>query len=163
VSHRSLGAAVHRWWLAPILIGLALAAVAGCQPRPAETGGLLAEVRALLTRSAAAWNAGDLDGFVSDYSVDSLTAFVSGGRPQYGYDWIRNHYAPTFAVGAQRDSLRFETITARSLGTAHALATARFVLFRRDSVTASGPFTLVLTRTDGRWLIIHDHTSSDPQ
>jgi len=162
VSRHGLRTVVHRWSLA-ILIGLALAASAGCQPRPAETGDLLAEVRALLTRSAAAWNAGNLDRFVSDYAVDSLTTFVSGGHPQYGYDWIRDHYAPTFAVGAQRDSLRFDDITARSLGTAHALVSARFVLFRGDSVTASGPFTLVLTRTDGRWLIIHDHTSSDPQ
>jgi uncharacterized protein (TIGR02246 family) len=154
--------AVHRGSLTLILLGLTLAAAAGCRPRLAETGDPLPEVRGLLTRSAAAWNTGDLDGFVSDYAVDSLTAFVSGGRPQYGYDWIRDHYAPTFADGAQRDSLRFEAIAARSLGTTHVLATARFVLFRGDSVTASGPFTLVLTRTDGRWLIIHDHTSSDP-
>jgi uncharacterized protein (TIGR02246 family) len=163
VSRHGFGTVVHRCSLTPILFWLALAATAGCQPRLVETGDPLAEIRALLTHSAAAWNAGDLDGFVSDYAVDSLTAFVADGRPQYGYDWIRNHYAPTFAVGAQRDSLRFDDIAARLLGTAHALATARFVLFRGDSVTASGPFTLVLTRTDGRWLIIHDHTSSDPQ
>jgi uncharacterized protein (TIGR02246 family) len=162
VSRVAFGWRAHFRPLAPILLGLTLAAAAGCRPQPAETGDLLTEVSALLTQSAVAWNAGDLDAFVSDYARDSLTTFVSAGRPQYGFDWIRSNYAPAFAAGAQRDSLRFENITARSLGRAHALATARFVLFRGDSVTASGPFTLVLTRTDGRWLIIHDHTSSDP-
>jgi ketosteroid isomerase-like protein len=60
-----------------------------------------------------------------------------------------------------RDSLRFENVHARPLGPDYAMATARFVLFRGDSTTASGPFTLVLHRMDGRWKIIHDHTSSD--
>ena len=39
--------------------------------------------------------------------------------------------------------------------------TARFKLSRRDSVVASGPFTLVLQRQGDRWRILHDHTSAD--
>lgn len=145
------------------LAGLVLAITAGCRTPPAETVDLLGDVNGLLSHSAAAWNAGDLDGFVADYAPDSTTTFVSAGRPQYGFDWIRSNYAPSFADGVARDSLRFEHIAARPLGASHALVTARFVLFRGDSVTASGPFTLVLTRSDGRWLIIHDHTSTDPR
>jgi len=34
---------------------------------------------------------------------------------------------------------------------------------RRDSVTASGPFTLILQKRGDRWQILHDHTSSDPK
>ena len=111
--------------------------------------------------TTAAWNAGDLDRFVSDYEDDSSTTFISSGRPQHGLEWIRSHYAPRFAPGADRGSLRFENVEVRALGQDYAIATARFVLFHRDSITASGPFTLVLHRKDGRWKIIHDHASSD--
>ena len=115
----------------------------------------------MLDASADAWNRGDLDSFVGDYTDDTTTTFVSGGHVQYGFDWIRDNYAPSFEPGARRDSLRFEHVAARALGNDHALATARFVLFRGDSVTASGPFTLVLKRSSSDWKIIHDHTSSD--
>lgn len=115
----------------------------------------------MLVRSAAAWNRGDLDAFVSDYAADSTTTFVSGGRAQHGFAWIREHYGPSFAPGVPHDSLRFEEWAVRPLGADYALATARFVLFRGDSTTSSGPFTLVLRRERRDWKIIHDHTSSD--
>lgn len=139
---------------------VAVLATASCAP-PASAPDPTAEIATMLARSAEAWNAGDLDGFMSDYADDSTTSFMSGGRPRYGYDWIRSSYAPRFEPGAQRDSLRFENIVARALGPDYAMATARFVLAQGDSITGSGPFTLVLQRIDGRWKILHDHTSGD--
>ena len=118
-------------------------------------------IKSMLDVSAVAWNRGDLDGFVSTYANDSTTTFVSAGQVQHGYAWIRRNYAPRFAPGARRDSLRFERFVARTLGSDYALVTARYVLFRGDSVTSSGPFTLIVQRRAGRWKIIHDHTSSD--
>jgi uncharacterized protein (TIGR02246 family) len=140
---------------------VALATVVGCSPPAPSAPDPTAEITAMLTHSAGAWNAGDLDGFVSDYANDPSTSFMAGGQPQYGHDWIRAHYAPRFEPGAERDSLHFENIATRTLGPGYAMATARFVLSRGDSVTSSGPFTLVLHRMDGRWKILHDHTSSD--
>jgi ketosteroid isomerase-like protein len=35
------------------------------------------------------------------------------------------------------------------------------VLFRGDSTTSSGPFSLVMERRPDGWKILHDHTSSD--
>jgi beta-aspartyl-peptidase (threonine type) len=142
--------------LAVLALVLAGCTVTGAPPSD-PTGG----VRAMLDASADAWNRGDLDAFVGDYVDDSTTTFVSRGQVQYGFDWIRDNYAPSFDPDVQRDSLRFETVAARSLGSDHALATARFVLFRGDSVTASGPFTLILKRSGSEWKIIHDHTSTD--
>jgi uncharacterized protein (TIGR02246 family) len=141
----------------PAAIVLAVGCASGDRPVADPTPG----VRTMLTQSAEAWNAGDLDRFVGDYADDTTTSFMAGGAPHYGFGWIRSNYAPRFEPGAVRDSLRFENVHARPLGPDYAMATARFVLFRGDSTTASGPFTLVLHRMDGRWKIIHDHTSSD--
>jgi len=118
---------------------------------------------AQLDRSASDWNRGDLDGFMADYASDSLTGFVSQGRVQRGYQWIRAHYAPLFREGATRDSLRFENVEARPLGAEHALLNARYVLYRGGATTSSGPFTLVMQRQPDGWKILHDHTSSDPR
>lgn len=118
-------------------------------------------VTQLLTSSGAAWNRGDFATFVGDYAAESTTTFVSEGHAQRGFEWIRRHYEPAFAPGAARDSLRFEEVEARALSKDYLLATARYVLFRGDSVTSSGPFTLVLRRTGKAWKIIHDHTSRD--
>jgi len=114
-------------------------------------------------RSARDWNSGNLDGFVSDYAQDSTTDFLVRGHFEYGFDRIRQIFAPQFAPGAVRDSLRFEEMVVRPLGPDHAMVTARFVLYRDGRTTASGPFTLVMEHRPDGWKILHDHTSSDPQ
>ncbi|OLB16699.1 MAG: hypothetical protein AUH07_00380 [Gemmatimonadetes bacterium 13_2_20CM_70_9] len=118
----------------------------------------------MLARSAADWNRGDLAGFMSDYARDSLTSYVSGGHVQYGWQKLFDRYQATyFAPGKTRDSLTFEEVRVRRLAPDLAFCTARFKLVRGDSITASGPFTLVLEKRGARWYILHDHTSSDPK
>lgn len=159
-GNRMVAAARLRLRYAATLAGSVILA-AGCESGDAPVADPTPAVRTMLSHSAEAWNAGDLERFLSDYADDPTTSFMADSGPRYGIDWIRANYAPRFAPEADRDSLRFEHVHARALGRDHAMATARFVLFRHDSTTASGPFTLVLRRTDGRWKIIHDHTSSD--
>jgi uncharacterized protein (TIGR02246 family) len=122
------------------------------------------EIAEMLQRSAADWNRGDLAGFMSDYAKDSLTSYMSDGHVQYGaqplYDRYQRNY---FAAGKSRDSLSFDELRVRVLTPDLAYATARFKLSRRDSVVASGPFTLVLQKQGDRWRILHDHTAPDPK
>ncbi|HEX6644265.1 MAG TPA: nuclear transport factor 2 family protein [Gemmatimonadales bacterium] len=136
---------------------------AGSDPAaaPPSAEALTAELQRVFDRSARDWNAGDLDGFMADYANESTTSYVSRGAVRYGYDTIRGVYAGRFAPGAQRDSLRFENLAARPLGATHALVTARFILHRGDSTTASGPFSVVMERRADGWKILHDHTSTD--
>lgn len=118
----------------------------------------------MLGRSAAAWNRGDLGGFMNDYARDSLTSYVTGGHVQYGWQPLYDRYqAAYFAPGKSRDSLTFDDVRVRPLTTDLALCTARFALHRGPQLIASGPFTLILAKRDDRWFIIHDHTSSDPK
>ena len=153
-------------WGKLLLAGIFLAGVSGCSratgtAATATGNGLQAEMELLFDRSARDWNAGNLEGFMSDYARESTTSYVSGGAVRYGYDRIREVYAGRFAPGASRDSLRFETLAARPLGERHALVTARFVLHRDGQTTASGPFSIVMERRADGWKILHDHTSSD--
>ena len=137
---------------------------AGCSAPAVPMGDPPAEIAAMLTRSANDWNHGDLAGFMGDYAHDSLTSYVSGGHVQYGWQALYDRYqANYFAPGKSRDSLAFEAVRVRALTPDFAYATARFRLIRRDSLVASGPFTLVLQRQGSHWRILHDHTSADPK
>lgn len=150
----------NRLLLTLALTGAACAPAAPPLPPAAELG---PELEAQFERSAVAWNSGDLAAFMADYARDSLTSFMGARAPVYGWQTIRDRYAPSFEPGASRDSLRFERFAVRPLSPTLALVTARFILHRADSVTASGPFTLVMERRPDGWKILHDHTSPDPR
>jgi ketosteroid isomerase-like protein len=68
-------------------------------------------------------------------------------------------YAPRFAPGGIRDSLSFEHLEVDFVAPNVVNAIAYYVLARGDSVTARGPTSLVMRRLDGRWRIVHDHSS----
>lgn len=115
-----------------------------------------------LDESADAWNRGDLEAFLSDYLNAPSTTFVGSRGVLSGMEQIRQHYAPYFRPGAQRDSLRFESLRVRSLSPMIGLVTARWVLYGDGVTRSAGPVTLVVRRTGSGWRTIHDHSSSDP-
>jgi ketosteroid isomerase-like protein len=143
---------------------LTLAVAAACAPEPdadvpLDPAVLQAAADSLLDQSARAWNAGDLEGFVQWYRRGPETTFLGSRGLMHGWEAIHDRYAPAFEPGAERDSLRFEGLESRPLASGLGLATARYVLFRSDSVTSAGVFTLILRDTREGWRIIHDHTS----
>lgn len=153
----------------PRAIALALlAAVLGCaratagsaNPMPAaDASAIRAQVAAEMAEDARAWNAGDLDRFLSSYVPSDSTTFVTSRGVLHGIAAIRNVYASRFAPGAQRDSLHFENLQVDVLAPGTINTIAYYVLMRGDSVTARGPTSLVMRWYGGRWRIMHDHSS----
>lgn len=151
-------------WVAALAgAGLALG-LAACRIEVQEDAelGLEPFVVRMLEESASAWNRGDLEGFLSDYADAPTTTYVGSRGLVTGLEGIRAVYAPAFAPGAARDSLRFEDVRVRSLPPLAGIVTARWVLHAGDEVTATGPTTLVVRRLGSGWKIVHDHSSSDP-
>lgn len=156
-----------------LLFLLLLPGLAGCwvdrRPGGGAAGGtategpresnLWTQVTTALDSSAAAWNRGDLSGFMAPYLRSGAITYIGGPGLVVGHRSLRQRYAPLFRPGAERDSLRFADLSTRPLGEDHALATGRYVLHRRDSVTSHGYFSLVLRDVEGSWRIVHDHSS----
>lgn len=143
-----------------IAIALHLTLLAACVDRAPDPDAP-ADIRAMLETSAAAWNAGDLAGFMASYAPDESVTFVGHRELLHGWDAIRANYASFFEPGATRDSLRFEDMEIRAISDRHAIGYARWVLYGRERAPLSGPFTLVVERRDDRWVILHDHSSSE--
>jgi uncharacterized protein (TIGR02246 family) len=124
---------------------------------------LRAELEAMLRRAAVEWNRGDLDGFMSDYLPGDSTTYIGGRGLVRGPAAIRASYARLFAGGAQRDSLSFVILDVDPVAPDAANLIAQYILTRhvggRDSVTARGPTSLLVRLVEGRWRIVHDHSS----
>lgn len=140
--------------LALLLTGCAVRVNTRSTPSPDDARSV---AQALMDHGALTWNAGDLDGFMSDYTPDAT--FVTQREIVHGRDNIRARYAPRFRPGAVRDSLHFEGLEADAVSDDAIHMIAFYVLQRRDSVTSRGPTSLLLRKSDGRWFIAHDHSS----
>ncbi|MEZ4361038.1 MAG: nuclear transport factor 2 family protein [Kofleriaceae bacterium] len=121
-----------------------------------------AAVEGVLAAQAAAWNRGDLDGYMAGYLRSPDLVFTSGSKIRTGYDETAATYRAKYGNDrASMGTLAFTILRVDPMG-----ADAAVVLGRWDLTRASGPaggvFSVVLTRTAEGWLIAHDHTSSDP-
>jgi uncharacterized protein (TIGR02246 family) len=150
--------------LAGGLAGLvACASATAYRPSADERAARRGEISTMLDRAAANWNRGDLAAFVDDYLPGSETTFIGSRGVLRGPDAIRAAYAPRFAPGGVRDSLSFELVDVDPVAPDVTNVIATYVLMRhagaRDSVTARGPTSLLMRRVDGRWRIVHDHSS----
>lgn len=127
-----------------------------------EMPDLAARAAEILDLQAAAWNTGDLAGFMVHYERAPTTTYIGAGGLRTGFEAIEARYAPLFEPGVERDRLRFVELRARQIDARFGIVTARYILEREGRTTGSGPFTLVLMRVEDAWKIIHDQSASDP-
>ena len=120
-----------------------------------------AAVRRLLAEQVAAWNRGDLEGFMRGYwKSDSLT-FYSGGTVSHGWQVTLDRYRKRYqSEGHEMGTLAFDlhdvTLTARG----QALVRGGWSLTLKDGAP-HGLFTLWLRWfPDAGWRVVHDHSSA---
>jgi uncharacterized protein (TIGR02246 family) len=119
------------------------------------------EVRAMLARSEAVWNRGDLEAFVQDYEDAPETTFIGNEVVRGGTAAILERYRRRYPNREAMGTLTFSEIETRLLAPGLALATGKYDLRRTPAGggDASGRFTLVVRKTAAGWKIIHDHSS----
>ncbi|MFO0635748.1 MAG: SgcJ/EcaC family oxidoreductase [Nannocystaceae bacterium] len=142
---------------------LLAAALLACRPREFDDGDRRA-IEGLLAQQAAAWNAGDLDGFMAAYERGDALIFTSGGEIRRGWQTTHDRYVARYggAGGAhQMGSLTFEVLDVRALGSDGAMVLGQWTLTETPKA-GSGIFSLALVRTTAGWRIVHDHTSARP-
>jgi uncharacterized protein (TIGR02246 family) len=138
------------------VVGLALAGQSS-RKRPAPDAE--PAIRAVLDAQVAAWNRGDVDGFMEGYARSPDTRFASGGTVTRGWDTVRERYKRTYDSAAKMGTLEFSDLEVDLLTPDRALVFGRWKL-TRPADTPNGLFTLVFARTNAGWRIVADHTSS---
>jgi ketosteroid isomerase-like protein len=138
--------------LAFLLAGLGLRAAEQPAANPA------AEITAVLTAQSAAWNRGDIDGFMEAYLKTDDLRFASGSKVTYGWQATRDGYKQRYPDKATMGELTFSELAITPLAPDAAIAFGRWKL-TREKDTPNGLFTLTLKKTSAGWRIIQDHTS----
>jgi ketosteroid isomerase-like protein len=116
------------------------------------------EIRAVMKAQVAAWNRGDIDGFMEGYARSKATEFVSGDRLTRGWQTVRDRYKKKYDSRDKMGRLTFSEIKITPLGPDAALVAGRWKLARKSD-KPHGIFTLLFRRTAAGWRIVHDHTS----
>ena len=164
------GKRAQRWRLRAALIVLMAAVVpvraqaTGSARGPATS--VEAAIRATMDAQVAAWNRGDIDGFMQGYVDSPETTFI-GNTIARGYAPILARYHAAYRTRAEMGTLRFDELAVRLLpcgdGRAeYAVVTGRFHLTRTQHGAAAkdaGVFSLIWHRETGGWKILLDHTS----
>ncbi len=117
----------------------------------------------VIQRQAEAWNRGDLEGFMEGYLKGPELVFTSGSQVRRGWQITYEKYKQRYGTSPETmGNLRFSDLEVHPLGEDSAWVLGRWDLSGAAG-EAGGIFTLVMQRVDDHWLVVHDHTSSDPQ
>jgi beta-aspartyl-peptidase (threonine type) len=146
------------------------------QSATGEDNAIRAAVVSVLSEQQEAWNRGDVDAFAEHYWMSGDLTFSSGGKMTRGWEETVRGYKDRYPTREKMGRLTFANLEITTLGDAAALVLGEWRLERdtgdtqaaRESTgdtpgargeTLSGNFSLVFRKLDGRWVIVHDHTS----
>ena len=116
-------------------------------------------IAAVIAAQQAAWNAGDIDGFMQGYWQSPDLRFASGGTVTNGWQATRDRYHARYSDRALMGELTFDRLEISMLGTDAAAAHGAWALQRAED-RPSGLFTLIFKQIDGDWKIVSDTTTS---
>jgi len=149
-----------------VQLGFSQTATAGrpsqLPPRQAEVTDIAA-VQKVLDMQVAAWNSGDLEGYMSGYWKSQQLTFFAGGTVTRGWDATLARYRKRYqsAGKASMGKLDFADIEIQVLGPRSALARGRWHLAMADGKQLGGLTTVIFRRLPEGWRIVHDHSCSD--
>lgn len=144
--------------LAVLWIGLAEQPVttASAAPQSAEPA-----IRAVLDEQAAAWNRGDVAGYMQGYWKSEQMTFSGASGVTRGWQAVFDRYRTRYPDRKAMGQLAFSEIEITMLGPDAAMVLGRWQL-ERETDRPGGVFTLVARRLPEGWRVIHDHTSLVP-
>lgn len=117
-----------------------------------------AEIRAVMDAQAAAWNRGNIDGYMNGYVRSDKLEFVSNGKITRGWQTVRDRYRRKYGSREAMGTLKFSDIQIKMLTPRIALVTGRWHLTRKKD-SPNGSFVLTFRRQPEGWRIVHDNTS----
>lgn len=149
------------------LLALALSGLAACASAPQGQSAMTPviadiieiEIGLLLASQQAAWNEGDIEGFMAGYWQSPQLRFGSGGTVTRGWQETLERYQQGYRDRSAMGELSFTDLDYTILSEDAAVLHGRWQL-TRDGDAPSGLFTLVLRRFPEGWRIISDTTTS---
>ncbi|RSK41071.1 YybH family protein [Hymenobacter perfusus] len=145
----------------------ALALVTGCAttapqttaPTAAQTGAARQAILQVLTTQTAAWNRGDVAGFMQGYWQNDSLVFIGKSGLTYGWQRTLDNYRRSYPDAAAMGQLDFSNLRIQPLSPEAAQVIGRWHLARPAAGDLQGHFLLVFRRINGQWVVVADHSS----
>ena len=113
----------------------------------------------VLTTQTAAWNRGDVAGFMQGYWHSDSLVFIGKRGLTYGWQPTLDNYRRSYPDASAMGQLTFSNLHITPIGAEAAHVVGRWHLTRPAAGDLEGHFLLVFRRIDGRWVIVADHSS----
>ena len=114
----------------------------------------------VLTTQTAAWNRGDIPGYMQGYWQSDSLVFIGGKGPTYGWQPTLAYYQKIYPDAAAMGKLDFSGLRVTLLAPNSAQVVGHWHLARPTAGDLQGYFLLVLQQVEGKWLVVADHTST---
>jgi ketosteroid isomerase-like protein len=142
--------------LAAIGFVIVLAAVAFSQS-DAQKKKITNDIVAVMNTQSAAWNRGDIEGFMQGYWNSDKLVFVSS-RVTRGWQPTLDNYKRTYPTKEAMGTLTFSDLEVTVLSNDAAVVLGSWSLQRAND-NPKGKFTLIFRKFKEGWRIVHDHTT----
>lgn len=146
---------MKRQMLSPVITIAAIlliSAVVSAQESKAQTA-----IRKVMEDQAAAWNRGDIEGFMAGYWKSEKLTFVSSHVTR-GWEQTLDNYKRSYDTREKMGTLTFSDLEITLLSKDAALVLGSWSL-KRANDAPGGKFTLIFRKFKEGWRVVHDHTS----
>ena len=118
-----------------------------------------AAIKSVLDAQCAAWNRGDIEGFMTGYERSEKTVFVGSDDVTRGWQTVLDRYQRNYNTREKMGTLTFSDLEITPIGNDTALVLMRWHLQRAND-EPHGRSTLLMRRTKPGWKIVYDHSSA---
>ncbi len=115
-------------------------------------------IRKVMAEQTAAWNRGDIEGFMAGYWRSEKLVFVSGDSVTRGWQPTLDRYKKSYDTRKKMGVLTFSDLEVTVLSKDAAIVLGTWSL-AREKDNPGGKFTLVFRKLKEGWKIVMDHTS----
>jgi beta-aspartyl-peptidase (threonine type) len=114
-------------------------------------------ILSIIKQQEAAWNAHNINRFMSDYWESEELTFQSGKQRYYGWTSMLNRYKKNYP-GEKMGNLSFSGLKTRVLSRDSAYVIGHWEVKQGETIS-KGVFTIIFKKFPSGWKIIHDHSS----
>jgi ketosteroid isomerase-like protein len=116
-------------------------------------------IKGVLDIQVENWNKGDIEGFMMGYIPTEELMFIGNTGIKKGWNNTLERYKTTYSTREKMGTLKFDIIKVDILDHDDAHVIGKYMLSnQQDSIFASGYYTLLWKKVDGKWLIAVDQT-----
>jgi len=133
-----------------------------CSTVPAQSEKQKSDIRtavmSVLEAQAAAWNRGDIEGYMAGYWNSDRLVFVSADNITRGWTPTLERYKRGYDTREKMGSLKFGDVSIEVISKDTAVVLGSWSLTRAND-NPKGKFTVIFRKFKEGWRIVHDHTS----